>query len=108
MKYQVDTVINTNSTHIISSINFFFKKIIVSFTYLNVYLCVPHVYNVQGGQKRPPNLPELELWAVVSCLTWVLGTQFCSSARATSPLNPSSISPDLFLCIVFSSWKASI
>lgn len=45
--------------------------------YLNVGMCMcAHI-----GQRRQAPL-ELQLWAVVSCMVWVLGTGFGSSVIA--------------------------
>lgn len=39
------------------------------------------------GQKRALDFVELELQAVRSCQTWVLGTELRSSARAIFTIN---------------------
>lgn len=63
-----------------------------------VYVCVCLYLHVGadalGGQKRATNPLELELQAVMSCLTWVLGAEPVSSGRAqahfsTEPLSTS-------------------
>lgn len=60
----------------------FLKEI---FIYENVYAhtCVSNY----RGQKGAPDLPDLELQVVISCLMWVLGTEFGFSERVTSALN---------------------
>jgi hypothetical protein len=54
-----------------------------------VYLgkCVPHVCSTHRGQKRASDPLELELQALVSCSTQVLGTELRSSARTARTLN---------------------
>lgn len=42
-------------------------------------------------QKRAPDLQELELQVVGSCLAWILGTECGSSARTVHALNPGAI-----------------
>lgn len=46
-----------------------------------------------GGQKEVPGHPEQEPQDAGSYLTWVLGTQSGSSARAANALNPRAICP---------------
>lgn len=41
-----------------------------------------------GVQKRAPDLLELELQVVGSCLAWIQGTECGSSARTVHALNP--------------------
>lgn len=56
-------------------------------TITTVYGCAHFSSGAQGGQKRTLDLPELEVQAVVSTLTWMLGAKCCSPARAVSTLN---------------------
>lgn len=46
---------------------------------LNMYVYVTH-----GNQKRASDPKELELWTVVSQLTWTLGTELRSSRSVAS------------------------
>lgn len=46
-----------------------------------------------GVQKRALNLLDLELEVVVSYLTWVLGTEFGSSARVADTLTEGHCPP---------------
>lgn len=57
-----------------------------------------------GGQKKALDPPDLELHTIISCLTWVLGTELRSCGEAADALNCWSIPPgpvftSLKLCI---------
>lgn len=57
---------------------------------------------VLGVQQRAPDLLELELQVVGSCLAWILGTECGSFARTVHTLNPRAI----FLTLVFITFVA--
>ena len=52
-------------------------------------------------QKKVPELLELELQVVGSCLTWAPGTELWSSGRTTGVLNLRTISPGLGSLVFF-------
>lgn len=62
--------------------------------YMCDYLCICECRCLRG-QKRACDPLELELQAIVSCLTWVLGTELRPSARALCILHCGAISLDL-------------
>lgn len=63
-------------------------------------MCMSAVtYRVQNRQLDPL---ELELWATISCLTWVLGTTVGSSAIAAHTANMSQ--PEARLVIYLSTY----
>lgn len=45
------------------------------------------ISGVNGVLERPPDPLELELYVVVSCLTWALDTELGSSTRAVGALD---------------------
>jgi hypothetical protein len=47
------------------------------YTWTSACVLVPGC-STDRGQKRVPDPLELEVWAVVNCPTWVLGTEFAS------------------------------
>ena len=49
-----------------------------------VFECMHMCEGVHRSQKRVLDLLELELQAVVSCPTWILGTELRSSVRAAN------------------------
>lgn len=57
---------------------------------------------VLGVQQKAPDLLELELQVVGSCLASILGTECGSSARTVHTLSPSAI----FLTLVFITFVA--
>lgn len=60
-----------------------------SFLYfIDVYVCGGlcvgiFMCSAQGGQQRELETLELELYEVVSCLTWILGTELRSSCKSS-------------------------
>lgn len=61
-----------------------------------VCLCISVCYMYEGAlgaQKRAPSLLELELHAVVTCLLWILGTEFRRSGKAGNTFNHYAILP---------------
>lgn len=63
----------------------YFKEIMC--TCVSVYRYVHMSAGACKGQKKASNFLQLELWVVVSCLTWVMGTGLGSSVRAVCTLN---------------------
>lgn len=63
------------------------------------HVCDPWTHTFIYEYLQKPEKVPLELQAVVSHPTWLLGNQFRSSARAASPLNLWPISPVLFYII---------
>jgi hypothetical protein len=60
----------------------------------SITLCICHMcVGAQEGQRRAFALLELELQAVVSRETWVLGTKLRVSGRAAGALNNQNICP---------------
>lgn len=55
--------------------------------------CVHVHLGAHGGQKRVSDSLELELQAILSHLTWVLGIKFQSPEKAVDSLNPWAFSP---------------
>lgn len=51
------------------------KLFLVMCLYVSMYGYVYTCAGTLGGQHCSRHLPEMELWAVVSCLTWVLRTK---------------------------------
>lgn len=56
-------------------------------------MCVPFACRCLQGQKKVPDLLELELQVVASCLIGVVGTEPRCFARAARALNDWVISP---------------
>jgi hypothetical protein len=65
---------------------FFFKYVLFVYLYVFVYYS-KYWYLGRRVQKKGLDPLELELQVFVSQPTWGLGTQLCSSERATSALN---------------------
>lgn len=55
-------------------------------------------------QKRAPDLLELELQVVGSCLAWIQGTECGSSARTVHALNPGAA---ILLALAFITFMAT-
>lgn len=58
--------------------------------YKGVHMCAGAFWRPEEGASDPL---KLELWVVISCLTWVLGSELGSSVRAANFLNLGAMCP---------------